>query len=77
MVHSLPGGGGGPVTWVSGCYLGYESVGQIEESHHSTPVDAVGEDARGHLHEDVLSTVGLNLVDQSGRKELRSSVKVF
>lgn len=55
---------------VSVCYLVYESVGQMEESHHSTPVDAISKDAPGHLHEDVLSTVALNLVDQSDRKKL-------
>lgn len=51
------------------CYPVYESVGQMEESHHSTPVDAINKDALGHLHEDVLSTVTLNLVDESDRKE--------
>lgn len=60
-------------TSVSVCYLVYESVGQMEESHHSTPVDAISKDAPGHLHEDVLSTVGLNLVDQSDRKKWTDS----
>lgn len=50
-------------------YLVYESVGQMEESHYSTPVNAISKDAPGHLHEDVLSTVALNLVDQSDRKK--------
>lgn len=55
-------------------YLVYEPVGKVEEGHHSTPVDAVSKDAPGHLHEDVLSTVALNLVDQSeGSKRTHES----
>lgn len=50
-------------------YLVYEPVGQVEESHHSTPVDAVSKNAPGHGHEDVLNTITLNLVDQSDRKK--------
>ena len=53
---------------VSGHYLVYESVGQMEESHHSTPVDSISKDTPGHLHEDVTSTVTLNLVDQPDRR---------
>jgi len=45
----------------------------MEESHHSTPVNAISKDAPGHLHEDVLSTVTLNLVDQPDRKKRRNS----
>lgn len=37
----------------------------MEKSNHSTPTDAIGEDVPGHLHEDFLSTVALNLVDQT------------
>lgn len=54
---------------VSVCYLVYESVGQMEKSNHSTPVNAISKDAPGHLHEDVLGTVALNLVDQSDRNK--------
>lgn len=58
---------------VSLCYLVYESVGQMEKSHHSTPVNAISKDAPGHLHEDFLSTVALNLVDQSDRDKWKDS----
>lgn len=37
----------------------------MEQSNHSTPGNAISKDIPGHLHEDVLSTVALNLVDQS------------
>lgn len=41
----------------------------MEKSNHSTPVNAIGKDVPGHLHKDVLSTVALNLVDQSERNK--------
>lgn len=44
----------------------------MEQSHHSTPVDAIVEDAFGDLHEDVLSTVAWNLADQSDEEETDS-----
>lgn len=47
-----------------GGYLVDESVGQMEEGHHSTPVDAISKDAPGHRHEDILSTVVWNLADE-------------
>lgn len=47
------------------CYLVYESVGQMEEGHYSTPANAINEDVPSHLHEDFLSTISLKLVDQS------------
>ena len=50
---------------IGACYLVYESVGQMEEGHYSTPGNAINEDAPSHLHEDFLSTISLNLVDQS------------
>lgn len=44
----------------------------MEKSNHSTPGDAFGKDIPGHLHKDVLSTVALNLVDQSERNKGKS-----
>lgn len=41
----------------------------MEKSNHSTPGNAISKDIPGHLHKDVLSTVALNLVDQSERNK--------
>lgn len=51
------------------CYLQNESVGQVEKSNHSTPINTIRKDAPGHLHEDFLSTVALNLVDQTKQQK--------
>lgn len=49
-------------------YLVDELVSQMEESHHSTPVNAVSKNAPGNFHEDVLSTVALNLIEETDRR---------
>lgn len=59
-------------------YLVYKFTGQMEESHYSTPVDAISKDVSCNRHEDILSTVPLNLVNQSdGRKWTHSNMRMI
>ncbi len=37
----------------------------MKQSHHTSPVNAILEDAPGHSHEDVLSTVCLHSADET------------
>lgn len=52
------------------CYLVYESVGEMKQSHHSAPSDPISKDAPGDSHEEVLRTVGLHLSDQPEKNKL-------
>lgn len=59
-------------------YLVYKFTGQMEESHYSTPVDAISKDVSCNCHEDILNAVPLNLVYQSdGRKWTHSNMRMI
>lgn len=64
LLHSLAKKAASAFKW----YLVYELVGKMEESHHSTPGDAVSKDVPSNIHEDIMSTVILNLVYQSEKE---------
>lgn len=46
----------------------------MEKCHHSTPINAIQKHGPGHTHEHVLSTVALNLVDQSKQQRHWSNI---
>lgn len=50
-------------------HLVNEPIREMEQSHHTSPVNAILKDAPGHSHKDILSAVCLHSADETVREK--------